>query len=288
MPNEGLVQFGGFPGSFILSGDLFDADDRRTLDRTDPAQRAGREKAHSRKTEDGTMTKTEVMALLKDNRNERGVENWKKKGADSGLESLGIGLTQLRKIAKQVGRDHKLAQQLWKSDVYDAKIVGLLIDDPKQLTREQVEQQVEDLSGGYLAHVFSSCDSTLPKAPFAFELAREWMDSKDGVRRRCAWGVINERSKLAGKKAPDDDFFMNCIERIQNTIHDDEDMWVRESMNGALMGIGRRSKKLNRAAVRAAKAIGPVDIDYGDDNSCEPLDVLKHLTSDYLRKKLGM
>jgi hypothetical protein len=52
------------------------------------------------------------------------------------------------------------------------------------------------------------------------------------------------------------------------------------------MGIGKRNKTLNQAAIRAAKAIGPVDIDYGDDNSCEPLDVLKHLTSDYLKKKL--
>jgi hypothetical protein len=53
------------------------------------------------------------------------------------------------------------------------------------------------------------------------------------------------------------------------------------------MGIGKRSKKLNRAAIQAAKAIGPVDLDYGDDNSCEPLDVLKHLTSDHVRRKLG-
>ena len=44
---------------------------------------------------------------------------------------------------------------------------------------------------------------------------------------------------------------------------------------------------IRKAAIRAAKAIGPVDIDYGDDNSCEPLDVLKHLTSDYLKKKLA-
>ena len=62
-------------------------------------------------------------------------------------------------------------------------------------------------------------------------------------------------------------------------------MWVREAMAAALMGIGKRNKKLNTAAIRAAKAIGPVDIDYGDDNRCEPLDVLKHLTSDYLKKK---
>ena len=40
-------------------------------------------------------------------------------------------------------------------------------------------------------------------------------------------------------------------------------------------------------AIEAAQAIGPVDIDYGDDNSCEPLDVLKHLTSDYVVKKFA-
>lgn len=91
------------------------------------------------------MNKTEVMALLRENKNERGIANWKKsKTHPKNLKSFGIGLTQLRKIAKKVGRDHKLAQQLWKTDVYDAKVVGLLIDDPQQLTREQVEKQVEN------------------------------------------------------------------------------------------------------------------------------------------------
>ena len=92
------------------------------------------------------MTKTQVLALLKENRNERGIAHWKKREAKtSKLKSFGIGLTQLRKLAKQVGRDHKLAQQLWKSDIYDAKIIGLLIDDPKQVSREQAEEQVEGL-----------------------------------------------------------------------------------------------------------------------------------------------
>lgn len=233
------------------------------------------------------MNKTEVMKLLKTNANPRGIENWKKHEATTGLTSFGIGLTQLRKLAKGIGRDHRLAQQLFASDVYDAKIIGILIDDPKQLTREQVEQQVENLHGGYLSHVFSSCDATLAKAPFAFELACEWMDHKDAMRRNCAWGLVYEISKFKGKKAPAEDFFLDCIQRIESSIHDEKDMWARESMNSALMGIGKRSKALNAAAIKAAKKIGPVDIDYGDDNSCEPLDVLKHLTSDHLKKKFA-
>lgn len=231
------------------------------------------------------MTKTQVIALLKANKNERGIAHWKKKPRK--LKSFGIGLTQLRKLAKQIGRDHKLALQLWKTDIYDARIIGLLIDDPKQVTREQAEQQVEELDGGYLAHVFSTCDATLPKTPFAFELACDWIESKDPVRRRCGYGLIYELSKA--KKAiagMDDDWYLDRIEHIREEIQD-EDMWVREAMNTSLMGIGKRNKKLNKAAIRAAKAIGPVDIDYGEDNSCEPLDVIKHLTSDYMKQKLA-
>lgn len=232
------------------------------------------------------MTKTQIIALLKQNRNERGIAHWKKREAKtSKLKSFGIGLTQLRKLAKQIGRDHQLAQQLWKSDIYDAKIIGLLIDDPKRLSREQAEEQVEGLKAGMLSHVFAACDATLAKTPFAFELARDWMESKDAMRRRCGYSLLYELSKK-NMKAMDDAYFLGRIEHIRDTIHGEE-MWVREAMNTALMGIGKRNKKLNKAAILAAEAIGPVDIDYGDGNRCKPLDVLKHLTSDYLKKKLG-
>lgn len=231
------------------------------------------------------MTKTQVLALLKENQNARGIEHWKQRGVkESKLKSFGIGLTQLRKFAKQIGRDHKLALQLWKSDYYDAKILGLLVDDPKQVTRDQAEEQVEELNAGMLSHVFASCDATLAKTAFAFDLAREWMDSKDPVRRRCGYGLLYELSKK-NVKGMDDQYLLDRIEFIRDHIQG-EQMWVREAMNTALMGVGKRNKTLNKAAIAAAKAIGPVDIDYGDDNSCEPLDVLKHLTRPSLKERL--
>lgn len=232
------------------------------------------------------MTKTEVMALLKQHKNERGIANWKTRGEKgTGLKSYGLGLTQLRKLAKQIGRDHKLAQTLWKSDYYDAKVLGLLIDEPKLITREQTEAQVEQLHGGYLAHVFSSCDATLAKTKMAFEVCRDWLHSDDPDRRRCGYGLLYELSKK-NPKGMDDEFLLERIEHIRTHIHQEE-MWVREAMNTALMGIGKRNKLLNKAAIAASKEIGPVDIDYGDDNDCEPLDVLKHLTSDHVKQKFA-
>lgn len=233
------------------------------------------------------MTKTEVLDLLRENRDARGEAHWKEMGdRTGGLTSFGIGLTRLRAIAKQVGRDHHLALELWNERNHDAKIVGLLIDDPKQLTRDQVETQVEGAGPGMLSHVLSSCHATLPKSPLAFEIAKGWMASTDPVRRSCGYGLVYELAKDKKDRRLTDEFFLGCVEKIGLTIAKEESR-VRLGMGGALMSIGKRNKKLNAAAIEVAEAIGPIH--FGDGNKkCEPMNVLKHLTTDYLRRKLGV
>ena len=186
------------------------------------------------------MTKTEVLDLLEENRDARGEANWKAMGhRTGGLTSFGIGLTRLRAIAKQVGRDHDLALTLWNVPNHDAKVVGLLIDDPKQLTRDQVETQVDGAGPGMLGHVLSSCDATLPKSPIAFEIAKDWMASKDPLRRSCGYGLVYELAKDKKDKRLTDEFFLGCIEKIGNTIAKEEN-GVRVGMGGALKRVTRR------------------------------------------------
>lgn len=234
------------------------------------------------------MTVSEVLGLLEAERDERGIRHWESMGPakTGGLRSYGIGLTRLRKLAREIGRDRELAQALWKTDVYDAKIISLLIDDPAQITREQAEAQVEELAGGLLAHVFSSCDATLARTPFVVELADDWIRSDDPVRRACGYGLLYEISKFTGKKAPGEDYFLAHIEHIANTI-DRESEPVRLAMANALVGIGKRSPALNAAALEVARAIGPVEY-VSASGKCEPFDVVKHLTSPYLKEKLGV
>ena len=232
------------------------------------------------------MRTTDVLSMLASNENERGIAHWQKLEAESGLTSHGIGLTQLRKLAKQIGRNRDLALELWETDVYDAKVIALLIDDPKAITREQAERQVEDVHIGILAHVFSSCDATLARAPFVVGLADEWVRSDDSMRRRCGYGLLYEISKLTPKKAPDEAYFLDHVARIADTI-DGESSDVRLAMGNALMGIGKRSAALNAAALRVARATGPIEFESASGD-CEPFDVVKHLTSERLREKLGV
>ena len=232
------------------------------------------------------MNTTDVHSLLEENQNERGIANWNKPEHNkSKLKSYGIGLTILRKLAKKIGRNRDLAQELWKSDYYDAKVISLLIDDPKQITPEQAETQVEQLDGGYLEHVFSSCDATLAKTSFTKEIADKWMVSKDPVRRRCGHGLLYELSKSKKKSAPDNAYFLSQIQRIEKT-YQKESIPVLMSMAGALMGMGMRNLELNQAAIPVAKKIGPIDFD--KRGKCDPFDILKHLTGEYAKKKFGL
>jgi len=227
------------------------------------------------------MKISDVLTLLAEHKNDRGIANWLKLESCSELESFGIGLTQLRKLAKIIGKNHDLALSLWNGNNYDAKIIGLLIDEPKKISREQAEQQVEQLEHGLLRHVFSSCDATLPKASFAFELANDWIKSKDTTRRSCGYGLIYEFSKKKTNKQLTDQYFIDCIKQIDQQIFN-EDSNVRLAMGGALMGIGKRNQLLNSAAIKVAIKVGPIH--FGDGH-CDPFDVVKNLTSDYLKKK---
>ena len=221
------------------------------------------------------MTETQVLTLLEKNKNDRGIEHWKRLTGGKKGRSFGIGLTQLRKLAKKVGRDHDLAAKLWKSDVVDAKIVSLLIDEPARMTRAQVEKQVDGMSW-MLAHVFCSCDATLTRTPFMRELAVAWADSKDDTRRQCGYLLIAELAKDKKDPALDDAFFEPYVERIAKTIRKEENL-VRDAMNMVIFAAGGRSAKLNKKAIAAAKAYWPIQVSYGGE-ACEPLDVLKHLT----------
>lgn len=231
------------------------------------------------------MNKADILAHLKREQDPRGLAHWNENPQRSGgLKSHGIGLVKLRKFAKSLGRDPKLAKQLWSTNLHEAKVLALLIDDPKTMTVEQAETQVEQLQGGYLEHVFSSCDATLAKAPFANELLETWVLSKDKVRHRCGHGLLYEASKSKKKTAPTEATFLKHITRIGQT-YKGKNQSTLLAMGNALMGMGCRTKTLNAAALRVAKQIGPIHFD--PTGKCAPFDVEKHLTKDLIQKRLG-
>ncbi|MBV7328420.1 DNA alkylation repair protein [Chloroflexi bacterium TSY] len=233
------------------------------------------------------MNETDVLKYLESNKNERGIHLWQsRQNGDSLLITFGVGITTLRKLAKHIGRDHNLSAALWQSDVYDARILALLIDDPKAISIEQAESQIDQINDGQIAHVFSSCDATLAKAPFVVELTIDWIRHKDPMRRRCGYGLLYEIAKSKRKSAPNDDFFEEQILHIESS-YPTEIPFVNHALGVALMGIGMRNQLLHAKALKLAREIGDLQIET-DSHQLKSFSVEEKLTNDFVLQKLGL
>lgn len=226
------------------------------------------------------MNKKEILNYLNENKEERGIIIWERAGV-KGVRSVGIGVTKLKTLAKKVGKNHKLALELWNEPIFETKVLSTLIDEPKLLSREQINMQVKELDFWMLAG--SYCNYLLPKFPGINELAEEWIKSKNNIERRCGFHLLYQIAKN-NKKLPDD-YFIPIVKRIEKELQQEEN-FVKDAMNNTLWTIGMRSKNLNTLCIAVAKTIGVVEVDYGE-NSCEAINVVKHLTTDRLQKKLN-
>lgn len=226
------------------------------------------------------MKKEDVLEYLVKNKDERGISHWEKTGIKN-LRSFGIGVTKLKAFAKKAGKNHQLALELWEEPVFECKTLATLIDNPKIITRKQIDYQIKDANFWMLSNAY--CGYLLPKYPEIKNLAEEWMNSKNDLERRCGFHLIYNVAKK-DKKLPDE-YFIPIVNRIEKELQNEEN-FVKDAMNNALWAIGMRSHELNKKCIAVAQKIGKVEVDYGD-NSCQAIDVKKHLSSERLQKRLN-
>ena len=65
--------------------------------------------------------------------------------------AFGVAMPKLREMARQIGRDHQLAARLWAAGIRETRILATLVDDPRQVTDEQMERWALDFDGGNCA-----------------------------------------------------------------------------------------------------------------------------------------
>ena len=58
----------------------------------------------------------------------------------------GISAPVLHDFAKHIGKDHRLAEQLWASGIHEARILATLIGEPEKVTPAQMDRWVRDFN----------------------------------------------------------------------------------------------------------------------------------------------
>jgi 3-methyladenine DNA glycosylase AlkD len=169
-------------------------------------------------------------------------------------KAFGIRIPVLRKIAKDYGRDHELAQALWDSGYHEARILASMVDDPKLVTEAQMEAWALDFNSWDLCD--QVCGNLFDKAPMGFEKAVAWTGRPEEFVKRAgfaipAWGAFHL------KKLPDSAFEVFFPLMVREAT--DKRNFVKKAVNWALRNIGKRNLALHARAIEVAEQIAAID-----------------------------
>ncbi|KPQ44432.1 MAG: DNA alkylation repair enzyme, partial [Candidatus Methanoperedens nitroreducens] len=199
------------------------------------------------------MQYEEILNRLKSLSNPEAVAGMARFGINP-INTCGVSIPTLRKIARETGKDHTLAQELWSSGIHEARILASLIDVPEKVNEEQMEKWVVDFDSWDVCD--QCCSNLFDKTSLAYQKAIEWSNRKEEFVKRAGFvmmATIAVHDKMAADKE-----FLKFLPRIKKESVDNRN-FVRKAVNWALRQIGKRNLNLNGIAIKTAKEILEID-----------------------------
>lgn len=211
-------------------------------------------------------------------RNEKNIAGMARYGIKTD-NALGTSMPALRKMGKELGRDHELALDLWPTGIHEARILAGIVADPARVTKKQMETWVKDFDSWDVCD--QVCMNLFDKTPFAYEKALGWSTRRAEFVKRAGFAMM--AALAVHDKGAKDEAFQPFLESIVRESTDDRN-FVRKAVNWALRSIGKRNSGLNRKAVATAKTIQRMD--------CRTArwiasDAIRELTSDKVQMKIS-
>jgi 3-methyladenine DNA glycosylase AlkD len=219
----------------------------------------------------------QVIDRLKSLGDPKAVEGMARFGIKSS-NSFGVSVPKLRILAREVGRNHLLALRLWETGLHDARLLATMIDDPLQVTIEQMDTWVRDFDSWDV--VDGSCGNLFDKTPFAVAKAKEWCKREEEFVKRAGFVMMAELA--VHDKEANDKVFLDFLPLIVGGASDERN-FVKKAVNWALRQIGKRNTELNKAAVSTALRV--LKLDSGAAKWVAS-DALRELKSAQVLKKL--
>lgn len=186
------------------------------------------------------------MRALADPAKKHGMERF---GIDA-TAALGLNVPQVRAIARKLGKNQPLAEELWATGIHEARWLAAMVGDPKTITRSTMDRWVRDFNSWDVCD--ACCCDLFDRTPHAWRKLPKWAASKREYVRRAAFSTLAALA-VHNKGAPDQ-LFLDALLLIETYAFDDRN-FVRKAVNWALRNIGKRNARLLPAAVACAERI---------------------------------
>lgn len=193
---------------------------------------------------------------------------------------LGLSVPDMRRLAKQTGKDHRLALELWKTGIAEARIVAAMVDEPSKLTASQMEDWVKDFDSWDVCD--QVCMNLFDKSPLAWQKVFDWAEREEEFIKRTAFSLIACLA-VHDKKSADERFieFLPVIVRGAT----DERNFVKKAVNWALRQVGKKNAGLNAAALETAREAQKLN---SKAARWIAADAIRELESEPVKRKLGI
>lgn len=164
--------------------------------------------------------------------------------------AFGVRMPVIQAYAKQLGRRHELADQLWNTGWHEARLLAAYVDDPALVTPSQMDRWCKDFDNWAVCDTL--CFALFDRTPHAWKKVAAWSRRKEEYVRRAGfallWGLT-----VHDKSAPDE-FYLDGLALIEKHASD-ERRYVKKAINMALRAVGKRNPALHAEASRVAKRL---------------------------------
>ena len=164
-------------------------------------------------------------------------------------KAFGVPMAKMQAVAKPLAPDHTLAAALWDTGWYEARMVACMIDDPAQVTPEQMDRWRADFDNWGLCDTV--CFKLFDRVERAPAKIAEWARLNDEFGKRAAFALLASlalHAKILGD-AP----FLRGLDLIEAGATDERN-FVKKAVNWALRAIGGRKSAVLRTAARETAA----------------------------------
>lgn len=194
------------------------------------------------------------------------------------IDNKTTNLGDLRKIAKDIKKDHELALELWTTRQYLARQLAILIMDKKLLSQAVINQLDKDIQEHKEDEKLQLIDwlmaNQLSKDKKTIDLMQSWENSPSSLQRRIFWYYQGRLRWVGQTPPPNTEELLNSIEaRIENEVPE-----VQWAMNFTAAQIGIFQPEYRSRCVSLGKRTGL----YKDEI------VAKNCTPNYLPKYIAI
>jgi 3-methyladenine DNA glycosylase AlkD len=165
--------------------------------------------------------------------------------------AFGVPVGAMRAEAKRIGRSHALAGALWRTGWYEARMMAAFVDDPRLVTRRQMDAWAKDFDNWAITDTV--CFHLFDETPFAWERALAWAESSKEFVKRAGYVLMAVLAPRDDDRSDED--FLGLLTLIERDASDERN-FVKKGVNWALRAIGRRNPALNEAALVVAERLG--------------------------------